>query len=630
MARIVFILLGVLFTLQGHSQRYLEHLDNQEAFNNFSGLPLTAKYGQVSAIKMVYDLGSEELYFINTNDFKYHYFFCQTVLNDRSSNDQFNEVNYSNDSRRRYLLGNINYFKSTGLYALELSAMDLMEKEQIVKFYDLVKSKTFIGENLRLFLNSKRLQEMEHELKKDVSILNPAEIYKNLNYQPIVKARNCGVLRFVPDFKTERDSINSSDILVLNETPLFLPEVSGILVTEFQTPLSHLVILAQNRKIPMAAYKKSFHNPELLILENEKVCLEVLEDTFHITKVDQLDERKAVGSRIRLKYDLQFDSVVDIDHLSKRAYKYVGNKAGNFGVLNRISKKHNFKVPEGGFVIPFYFYNEHVLHSHAAELIDSLIHSKRDSLPNETLRAFLKKIRKEINTKPIDSDLLRVINEKAFQIKGFDRFRFRSSTNAEDRKGFSGAGLYTSKTGVLGDESKSFERAIKKVWASLWSYDAFCEREYYKMQHEDVYMGVLVHRSFPNEKVNGVAITKNLYRSHYDGFVVNAQLGEESVVNPKPGMVSDQFICYPESSDWIYANQTVVDIITQSNLNNDKLVMTVSEIQNLANQLDAIKRYFHNHTLSTKAYFDFAVDIEFKLDKEERELYIKQVRLYND
>lgn len=208
--------------------------------------------------------------------------------------------------------------------------------------------------------------------------------------------------------------------------------------------------------------------------------------------------------------------------------------------------------------------------------------------------------------------------------------RFRSSTNAEDAKGFSGAGLYESKTGIIGDEKKSVSEGILKVWASLWSYEAFMEREYFNIDQSYVQMGVLVHRAFPKEEVNGVIITKNLYRPGYLGFIVNAQLGNESVVQPTKGVTSDQFICYPETTVNIQPDESVIDVITRSSLNKGKLTMTAEEIQHLADEVYEIKMSLYKRFGRRFVFEDYALDIEFKLEKGTRELYIKQVRLYND
>ncbi|GAF03927.1 phosphoenolpyruvate synthase [Saccharicrinis fermentans DSM 9555 = JCM 21142] len=190
-------------------------------------------------------------------------------------------------------------------------------------------------------------------------------------------------------------------------------------------------------------------------------------------------------------------------------YQAIG-KYKSCGILNKLSRKYDFKVPECAFVIPFHYYHQHVISSSTSSLIDSLL-SVKNTIPKDSLQLLLTEIRTRIKRAPIDTILMKEVNSKVSTDCVYSRFRFRSSTNAEDAKGFSGAGLYTSKTGVRNSEKKSFEKVIKKIWASLWTYEAFSERAYYHIDHKDVYMGIPVHRSFPNEEVNGVAITKNIY-----------------------------------------------------------------------------------------------------------------------
>lgn len=619
----------VLLSLRVYGQNSVNRLGSKTDFDSFSGLPLVEKYGEVSAIKLVYDLKTKEIYYINSRYFKYHHEFCSYKLENEVDLDYFNKINYSNNSKRKYLLANINFYKSLGIYALEISPVDLMTQEDVVLLWSIVSKTTFISDSLHLLLNSTRLQNLSSSIESKAPILNPSDIYRNLNYQAISKYKSCGILHFINNLESEKDEINPLDIIVVNETPLVLPRVAEIIVNEFQTPLSHLTILGQNRKIPISAYKSAFEDSTLLKLNNKKVCYDVLSDTFKIDLVDKITIPKSNQKQIKLKFNLKVDSLVGVENLDKKSFKYAGYKASNFGVLFQLSKKHDFKVPECAFVIPFYFYNQHIQSYITKQLIDSLIVEKDKIHSSDSLKLFLKNIREAINSTPLDSVLLNSINDRV-AISNCARLRFRSSTNAEDAKGFSGAGLYTSKTGILDDNKKTFEKAIKKVWTSLWSFKAYSEREYYNIDHHDVYMGILVHRSFPDEAVNGVAITKNLYRPDNYGFVVNAQLGNESVVKPKRGVVSDQFICYPNNADNIYKNKNTVDIITQSSLNDDKLVMTETEIQNLANQLELIKKYFISHTFTSKLYLDFGLDVEFKLEGENRELYIKQIRLYND
>jgi len=226
--------------------------------------------------------------------------------------------------------------------------------------------------------------------------------------------------------------------------------------------------------------------------------------------------------------------------------------------------------------------------------------------------------------------LVNIVEQTIIKSGIYRRMRFRSSTNAEDADGFSGAGLYSSKTGIVGDKKKSIGKAIKSVWASLWSYQAFAEREYFNIDHSTVYMGILVHRSFPKEHVNGVAITKNIYRPGSFGFVVNAQIGNNNVVKPDSGVVCDQFVCYPDNGNNIYSSRRAIDIITVSNINNSQLTMSTGEIQRLANTLNLIKSYFGRNIYPNRDFMNLGLDVEFKLDGHSRSLYIKQIRLYND
>ena len=205
--------------------------------------------------------------------------------------------------------------------------------------------------------------------------------------------------------------------------------------------------------------------------------------------------------------------------------------------------------------------------------------------------------------------------------------KFRSSTNAEDLEEFNGAGLYDSYSGELGNEKKSIEKAIKKVWASLWNYRAYEEREYFNIDKKTVAMGILVHRSFPNEELNGVAITTNIADRNYPAFTINAQLGEESVVLPENGSIPEQFLYY-----FIYFDpysEPQIEYITYSSLSPNKSIMTDEEKAYLAYVLNSIKKkFYYDILLTNESFTSFGLDIEFKFDTSDRKLYIKQVRPY--
>ena len=218
-----------------------------------------------------------------------------------------------------------------------------------------------------------------------------------------------------------------------------------------------------------------------------------------------------------------------------------------------------------------------------------------------------------------------------YYFQDFPAYRFRSSTNAEDLESFSGAGLYSSYSAKKNHPTKTIDRAIKKVWASLWNWRAFEERSYYNIVHTSCAMGVLVHRSFPNEDANGVLITKNLYNPN-PGFIINVQYKDVSIVFPEPGVLNDQLILFTWS---VIPNQDfMVEYLTFSNIPalNGATVMTDAELMELGTYAKALKKYFYEsvpHDCDCTEE-EFGLDIEFKVDSmlSERKIYIKQARFY--
>lgn len=607
------------------AQEYLNSLSESD-FIALQREPLSSKYSQVQAVKVIYDLKTKEIYYIS-NSFQYHNKFCQTVLGYNEPLGIFNRDNYGTDrDKRQYLLANINFFSSRKEYILELSPSDQMLISDITLLHNRVAETSFLTPDVKLILNSARL--INSESKLTIPFIKPEEIYKNQNFQSVSKFTGKGKLRKIELSELSNSSIDEDDIILINGTPLQLAGVSGIITTDLQTPLSHLSILGQNRKIPVMALKDAWDDENINSLIGKQIELTVSIDGFTISETNGLSNPKKERKRLYLKKNLNEKELIKAKNFNRKTANYCGYKAENFGILYQLAEKMDFSVPEAAFGIPFYYYQQHAEKSEVIGLITQL---ENHSNPKELLST----IREKIKSTPVDSTLILNIENQLEGMSSFNRFRFRSSTNAEDMKGFSGAGLYSSKTALTRsniaekDEGKTIENALRKVWASLWKDSAYDERAYFNIQQEDVMMGILVHRSFPDEEVNGVAISKNLYRENNLGFVVNAQLGDSSVVQPNPAITCDQFICYPTQESGFYTQNQTIEIITTSSLNDFNLVMTSDEIYRLANVIQGIKKYFYYRDFTSATFNEYALDFEFKLEKDSRELYLKQVRPFN-
>jgi hypothetical protein len=200
----------------------------------------------------------------------------------------------------------------------------------------------------------------------------------------------------------------------------------------------------------------------------------------------------------------------------------------------------------------------------------------------------------------------------------------RSSSNAEDLLGFNGAGLYSSVSAALDDPEYPIEDAIRTVWASLYSNRGFDERLTMNVDQNKVAMAVLIHSAFPEERANGVVVSRDLNDViRGDRYAFNAQVGEASVTNPAPGVTSDQF-----TYQWPPRTPTL-DVQSRSSLNKAESVLSLPEIVSTACAMRAIVDHFRPiiDPESTDPYF--TMDLEFKFLGNERQLLIKQARPYS-
>ncbi|MBP7376763.1 MAG: hypothetical protein KA956_09835, partial [Pyrinomonadaceae bacterium] len=124
----------------------------------------------------------------------------------------------------------------------------------------------------------------------------------------------------------------------------------------------------------------------------------------------------------------------------------------------------------------------------------------------------------------------------------------RSSSNSEDLPNFSGAGLYSSVPNVI-EEEKLIE-AVKKVWASLWKFEAYEARVRNYVSQTDVYMSALIQVGVDMEK-GGVMITKDPFDDrNINSVYISAVCGHNSKVPDNAG-IPEQILFNPRSNSVI-------------------------------------------------------------------------------
>ncbi len=199
--------------------------------------------------------------------------------------------------------------------------------------------------------------------------------------------------------------------------------------------------------------------------------------------------------------------------------------------------------------------------------------------------------------------------------------RYRSSTNNEDLPGFNGAGLYDSKSQKPSEDEKDLAKSLKEVYASLWNFRAFIERDFHRVDHLSAAMGVLVHPSYRDELVNGVAVSFDPVSGREGRYYVNSQVGEDLVTNPDAHSVPEELLLRRIR----LLDSVVAEVLATSNqVGPGELLMDRTQIRQLRIHLEVIHDHFAG-LYDPGPDEPFAMEIEFKITSDNI-LAIKQAR----
>ncbi|MEA3497062.1 MAG: PEP/pyruvate-binding domain-containing protein [Bacteroidota bacterium] len=611
---------------------YFNILHSKPAFDMISSTPPKTHLGGVESVKIFVNSNDDLVYYMNTKIYKSHYNFATQQLNYSDNKNTFNFYQYQNTSQRYLFPITINYFRELDIYTFEFFSGDGADCSDVAFCYEKIINSSYLKGKLYFYSTNNSWVNCNN-----IPTITANELFKGQNYQALNLAENYGYLQKIDIKEIGNTNLQRHDILLTNGIPIDISVIAGIITTQFQPPLSHINVLSHNRGTPNMAIKNGFTNPLFDSLLNKLIYFQVLNDSF-ILRCATLAEANAFWNAneptdsVFLDKDVSNYGLIDLNKSSINDVNKIGGKAANFAELLNAFKDtiYNATVPEGYFAIPFYFYENHLISNGLDSYISNMLNNSNFMNNSAIRKSMLKKLQDSIISLPINQDLLDSVLLHLHQDNRFTSYRFRSSTNAEDLEGFNGAGLYSSYTGKLNNPTESVEKAIKKVWASLWNFTAFEEREYFKINHQSCAMGILVHRSFPDEDANGVVITKNPYNSNH-AYIVNVQFGEISIVNPEPGIINDQVVIYTFSFSGKEPYTLEYNSYSNVHAYDNKHVMEDKELYQLGDYLGIIKSYFFDNVYNcTCPYKDFGLDIEFKLDSEisTRKLYIKQVRPY--
>ena len=483
-----------------------------------------------------------KIYYINSKRYLLHSDFAHSAYLSLEHGQAFFADNYLKPNRR-FLMGNVSYQTPIKRWTFEFWEGDQTSAEFIQTTADVL-YRTFFAP-VAYKPNSLQQEEVSASIPHLDRIL-PDAIVPPSTYQPLSKAQCIGHIHIIARTDTTT-IIQPDDIVVLDEAPVFLPPVAGIVTTQPASPLSHIHLRARAVGIPDAYIANAQHLFQRYA--GQLVTFETQSDQYLIghpsaAQIVHYHQQQAQQHRqMTPRFDLSVKAIAGLKGQRASSVIAYGAKSANLGEMMHAGLA-GAQVPDG-FTLPFACYDQFIRENHLQAVIDTMLHDPEFVASPVVRQQRLSTLRDRIQQGTIDPDLATQIVQQAHaQFPNAGLF-VRSSTNSEDLPNFNGAGLYTTVPNVRGDAQ--LLAAIKTVWASVWNSEAYEAREQAGIDHQKVFMAVLIQRGI-NADSAGVMITADPFDpQNKDAIYISATrgLGIKVVDGDK---VPEQLIYHPETN----------------------------------------------------------------------------------
>jgi len=562
------------------------------------------------------DTDEPKVYFINSNTYSIHGAFFSAIGATVSGDDSSGEIVFNaNDITPNGVIGS---------YSFNFSFGDTYNFEDTQRTYELLAANMpFLQNNMNHFIGQNSENQYLSQYADDfvdtrIDVVLESDVFAEINYIPFHEAEGYGFFKHMEDLG---ETPGSRDIVLYDALPNSLPRVGGIITSVIQTPLSHVNLRAIQDDVPNAYIADPLSIDSIVNLLNDYIYYKVENERFIIREAtltevnDWYEELRPTEPQIPIR-DLSITEILPLDDIEFDMSTSFGAKCSN------VSTMRKFGLPDGtipdGFGIPFYYYDEFMkfnnFYQEAQVMIDNPTFQTDINFRDDRLKDF----RRDIKDAPMPQWMLDDLQEMHDDFPAGTNVRCRSSTNNEDLPGFSGAGLYTSKTQYL--EEGHIQKSIKQVYASMWNFRAYEERDFYRVDHFIAAMGVLCHPNFQEEQSNGVGISIDPIYETENTFYLNTQVGESLITNPDPNSVPEEILLYENPSQaGGYLVLRLSNLVEQGELVMDQIF------------LDQMREYLTVIHDEFAILYDvvgaegFGMDIEYKVTAQ-NQLAIKQAR----
>ena len=596
-------------------------IPDRETFETLSYLYLLDDNDYVKFVLIGLDSDRPGIYFMNTNKHQAHEAFLDVVGLDPGLAPALITDQIIYDPNLVAPDG------SQGVYYIRYSDSFDPDYATASRHYTLLAANMpLLADNLAFRVSNWWLPRIQSDLplyrESRISLLFDEDVGPETDFLALNPGEGYGRLRVLgPD---ERP--HSRDVVIYEALPNELSRVAGIISTVPQTPLSHVNLRAVQDAIPNAFIRDVLDDASVASLVDSYVRYEVTEDGWELRsatpkQVEAHYESSRPAKEQTPERDLSVTTIAPLTQIGFDDWRAFGVKAANLAVLGTLG------FPEGtvrdGFAIPFYFYDEFMKAHDFYARIETMLADEDFQSDFEVQDDMLDDLRDDIKDAATPAWIINALTAMHATFPAGTSLRYRSSTNNEDLPGFNGAGLYDSKT-QHPDETvdDGIDKSLKQVWASLWTFRAFSEREFHRIDHLAAAMGVLVHPNFSDELRNGVAVSYDPLYGRDGNYYVNTQLGEDLVTNPDAYSVPEEIL--------IWGTLQFRVIATSNQVPPGQLLMSRSQLQQLYQHLEVIHDHFKRLYNPARSE-PFAMEIEFKITSE-NVLAIKQARpwVFND
>ncbi|MCH1442186.1 MAG: PEP/pyruvate-binding domain-containing protein [Rubripirellula sp.] len=507
-----------------------------------------------------------------------------------------------------------------GLYVFDFQPNDAFSFETIKYVRDtLVKGAPFLKGQLAYHPLRGGMARYEADKAKyeasDVAVHLDADLYEKIGFLPLNGGESFGRLRVMGN----ETRSSPRDIVICKTLPNQMPRVAGVISAERQTPLSHVNLRCVQDRVPNAFVANAMDQGAISSLVGKLVRYSVSSDGYSLREAtkEEVDDHFSNSRPSEPLVPSRDLSVNEIKPLQEIRFE----NAGSFGAkASNLATMHTFGFPAGmipeGYGVPFAFYDEFMKQNGFYAKVDAMLSNPEFQQDREVQQSMLKELRGQMKQGTMSQAMLDSLKKIQESFSPGTAIRCRSSTNNEDLAGFSGAGLYDSFT--HNPDEGHLAKSIKQVYASLWNFRAFEERDFYRVDHKMTAMGVLLHPNYKNERANGVVVTDDVLYESQGNYYINTQVGEDLVTNPDAESSPEEILLGWWKEDGHQVVRRSTDAAENETLLGDK---------HLADLRDRLAKI---HGKFRKLYGEgeddqFAMEVEFKITKDGK-LVIKQAR----